>query len=98
MKLRRTPARLRAGVEGLEKRLCLASSVGWDGPGRGSAALTYYIGSAPASLGGPAVTAAIQTALHAWAAVADITFTQTSQPVRRASSGQAYCAVGGMAA
>ena len=67
-------------LEALEVRLCLASSVGWDGPGLGSAALTYHIANAPASLSQAAVDAAIQTALNAWASVAAVTFTPTSQP------------------
>jgi hypothetical protein len=67
-------------LEPMEERLCLASSVGWDGPARGSAALTYYIGGAPSSLSQAAVNAAIRTALNVWSAVANITFTQTTQP------------------
>ena len=47
-------------LEALEERLCMATSVGWDGPGQGSAALTYYIGSAPSSLTQAAVNAALQ--------------------------------------
>lgn len=66
--------------EALEDRLCLASSVGWDGPGRGAAALTYYIGPAPASIGQAAVNAAIKTSLSAWSSVAKVSFTQTTQP------------------
>ena len=67
-------------LEALEERLCMAVSVGWDGLGRGSASLTYYIADAPSSLTQAAVQAALQTALDAWAAVADISFTRTSQP------------------
>src|SRR5918997_1254060 len=68
------------GLEALEERLCMAISVGWDGAGQGSASLTYYIGSAPSSLSQAAVNAAIRTALNVWSAVANITFTQTTQP------------------
>jgi Matrixin len=67
-------------VEDLEGRLCMATSAGWDGPGQGSAALTYYIGGAPSSLSQAAVNAAIRAALNVWSAVANITFTQTTQP------------------
>src|SRR4051812_28829811 len=81
--MRRSPPTLRiATLESLEERLCLASSVGWDGAGRGSAALTYYIANAPSSLSQAAVNAALTTALNAWSSVAAITFTQTSQANR----------------
>jgi hypothetical protein len=67
-------------LEALEERLCMATSVGWDGAGQGSAALTYYISGVPSSLSQAAVNAAIRTALNVWSAVANITFTQTTQP------------------
>ena len=35
-------------LEPLERRLCMSLSVGWDGPGQGSASLTYYIENVPA--------------------------------------------------
>src|SRR5262245_31048586 len=78
----RTVRRRQPLIEPLEGRLCLASSVGWDGPGRGRASLTYYIGDTPSALSRAEVEAAISTALGAWSAVADITFTPTSQPRR----------------
>lgn len=80
-------AKRRLCVETLEHRLCLAASVGWDGPGQGSAALTYYIAPVPASMGlsQQEVESGLETALNAWAAVADITFTQTSSPNRHNS-------------
>src|SRR3954469_17235658 len=77
---RRTATRPAVALELLEERLCLASSVGWDGPGRGAAALTYYIANAPSSLSQATVNTAIRTALNAWAAVANVKFTQTSRP------------------
>src|SRR5215212_11205302 len=77
---RRTPRRCTAALEAMEERVCLASSVGWDGPGRGTATLTYYIGNAPSSLSQAAVTTAIKAALNAWAKVAAVKFVQTSQP------------------
>lgn len=72
------------GVEQLEARQCL-SSVGWDGPGQGSAELTYYIGDAPDSLSQSAVEQAIEDALAAWSDVVDVTFTETSVPNLRDS-------------
>jgi hypothetical protein len=67
-------------IERCEPRLCMAASVGWDGAGRGSANLSYYVGEVPANTG---VTqsqfeAAVESALAAWSAVAEITFTQTA--------------------
>lgn len=72
-------------VERLEDRRVLAASLGWDGPGAGSAALTYHIANTPDSLGQQEAEAAIKTALDAWASVADITFTQVDQPGLRDS-------------
>ncbi|QEF96399.1 Matrixin [Stieleria maiorica] len=57
----------------------LAASLGWDGPGLGSAELTYYIANSPDSLSQAETDAAIETALDAWASVADLTFTRTEQ-------------------
>lgn len=67
-------------MESLEDRLCLAASLGWDGPGQGAASLNYYIGNVPASVGleQAEVETAVKTALDAWAQVADLTFTQTT--------------------
>lgn len=80
-------AKRRLRLEPLEQRLCLAASVGWDGPGLGSAALTYYIPPVPSSmeLSQQEVEAGLETALNAWATVADITFTQTFSPNRHDS-------------
>ena len=72
-------------LEPLEDRLCMATSVGWDGPGQGSAELTYYVDNAPDSLGQDEVEAALESALNAWAEVADITFTETNLPNQRDS-------------
>ncbi len=71
--------RRRLQLEPLERRLCLAASVGWDGIGLGSASLTYYIDNIPSSmdLTDEEVQSGIETALDAWAEVADITFTET---------------------
>ncbi len=69
----------RLHLEPLEQRQCLAASVGWDGIGLGSADLTYYIDEVPSSvdLTDAQLRYAIETALDAWADVADITFTET---------------------
>lgn len=79
---RRTPRRCLATLEAMEERICLATSVGWDGPGHGKAALTYYIANAPSSLSTAAVTVALKAAMSVWSKVAAVTFTQTSQPNR----------------
>jgi hypothetical protein len=75
------------GLESLETRICMAASVGWDGPGRGSAALTYHIGQVPASLGlsRAAVETAVDRALDAWSDAADVRFTR-SQSAGRADA------------
>ena len=80
-------AKRRLRLEPLEQRLCLAASVGWDGPGQGSAALTYYIPPVPSGmdLNRQEVETGLETALNAWASAADITFTQTSSPNRHNS-------------
>ena len=74
-------------VEPLEGRLCLTASVGWDGPGQGDASLSYYVGDAPSTmdLGQAEVEEALESALGAWAEVADVTFTETSRPHQRDS-------------
>ena len=77
---RKRARRRRAALEMLECRRVLAASVGWDGPGLGSAELTYYIGNSPDSLSQAETDAAIESALDAWAAVVDITFTEVSTP------------------
>lgn len=57
-------------------------SLGWDGAGRGSAALTYYLGDVPSafSLSTADVQVAITQAFDVWAAVIDVSFTQTTSP------------------
>jgi hypothetical protein len=80
--MRRTYQARTLWVETLEQREVLAASVGWDGPGRGSAQLTYYIGSVPSnfSLSAAQVQSAIETALRTWSTVADVHFVKTSKP------------------
>ena len=55
-------------------------SLGWDGAGRGSASVTWFLGDVPAafSLSLANVEAAFTRAFDAWSAVVDINFTQTT--------------------
>jgi hypothetical protein len=69
-------------LEALEHRLCLSTSVGWDGPGQGSASLSYYIGSVPDSLDEPLVETTIEAASDVWSDVADIHFEETTRSGR----------------
>ncbi len=82
---RRTAKKRRLSLQTLEGRHLLAASLGWDGPGLGDATLAYHIANSPASLSQSEVNAAIQTALDAWSAVADVTFLPTSQSGLRGS-------------
>lgn len=69
-------------LESLEERKVLTASFGWDGPGQGSSALTYYVQDVPSnfSLSQAEVESAIAQALDAWSEVADITFTRVDSP------------------
>lgn len=78
MKGRRVRTHCTIGAEPLEDRAYMASSVGWDGAGLGSASLTYYIANTPSSLTADATKAAIEKALSVWSSVAAVTFTQTT--------------------
>lgn len=66
-------------MQPLEARVVLAASLGWDGPGLGSAQLTYYIANNPSSLSQSETVATIEKALSTWSSVADITFSRTNQ-------------------
>jgi Matrixin len=67
--------------ETLDQRRCMAvASVGWDGAGKGSADLTYYISNTPSSLSKADVASAIKTALDAWSKVASVHFTESKTP------------------
>lgn len=79
MKQRRNIDRRSLNVESLEERRVLAASVGWDGPGAGSAQLSYYIGQAPSGISQATFETAIKTALKSWSDVAAITFVQTNR-------------------
>ncbi len=79
----------------LEDRRVLAASLGWDGPGLGSTALTYYVANSPSTLSQAQTTAAIQTALNVWSSVVDITFTPTSQPGLRDSIDISFTTIDG---
>lgn len=65
--------------ESLEDRICLTASVGWDGPGHGSATLTYTVGQAPAEVGQANFESAVESALKVWSDVADIEFVETNR-------------------
>ncbi len=66
-------------IERLEQRRCLASSMGWDGPGLGSSDLLYSIGTVPDHLDRQQVESTIEAALDVWSDVADVTFRPTSR-------------------
>ena len=68
--------------ESLERREVLTSSVGWDGPGEGSATLRYHIDDIPAHLDEQQVRDTLREALDVWADVADLTFVETDRPGR----------------
>lgn len=87
MRIRNSTSKARFGrsileMEILEHRICLAASLGWDGPELGAAELTYFVGQAPADsgIGQAAFEEAVETALDVWADVADITFQRTDRP------------------
>jgi hypothetical protein len=99
---RRSAQRSKPQVRGLqfqplEARRVLAASLGWDGPGTGSASLTYHIANSPSSLTLEQTTAAIETALAAWSNVVDIEFTPTSQVGLRDSLDISFTAIDGSA-
>lgn len=50
---------------------------GWDGPGQGSANLTYYFGSLTPDLPVLTVKSTLVNALNEWSAVANISFSET---------------------
>ncbi len=85
MNRRQTKSRWGRCFEKLEDRRVLAASLGWDGPGLGSAELTYHIANAPPTLSQAQVNAAIESAFDAWADVANISFQQTDTPGLRNS-------------
>ncbi|QDV45094.1 Matrixin [Stieleria neptunia] len=66
-------------AEALECRRCMAASLGWDGPGLGSATLTYHIDASGSGLDPATVQSAIETALKAWSDVAAIDFMPTNR-------------------
>lgn len=50
---------------------------GWDGPGQGSANLTYYFGSMTPDLPVLSVKSTLISAMNQWSAVANLSFTET---------------------
>ncbi len=78
---KKTIANRTFGFETLDERRCMAvASVGWDGPGKGAADLTYFISNAPTGLSKAEVTTAIKTALAAWSQIASVHFTESKTP------------------
>jgi len=64
--------------------LATAFGDGWDGPGLGAASLAVYFGTLPAWLDRSAAVSEMRRALDAWAAVAQLSFAETSvQRLRR---------------
>ncbi len=57
----------------------LLAGVGWDGPGQGSAELTYYVGKAPQGITQAQFQTTIDQALKVWADSINVKFTQTQQ-------------------
>ena len=92
---RKKRSRRRLAAETLEIRRVMAASFGWDGPGLGSAELTYHIANSPDSLSQSETTAAIETALAAWSGAADITFVPTSQSGLRDSIDISFTSIDG---
>lgn len=83
--MRRKQNLRRLATETLEERRCLTASLGWDGPGQGSAELSYYVGSAPSGVSQQQFESTIETALQVWSDVIDVNFTQTSRAGQRDS-------------
>ncbi len=73
------PKRRSLRAESLESRMCMAASLGWDGPGLGSATLTYSVDASASRLDSADVQSAIETALKAWSDIANIKFIPTNQ-------------------
>jgi hypothetical protein len=92
---KRTNRSRRLHIETMEARLCLAASLGWDGPGQGAAELTYYIGNTPSNVNRGEFEAAVESALDAWSDVADIEFTQTNVPNQRDSLDFSFASLDG---
>ena len=57
----------------------VVQSDGWDGPGRGSAALTYHFVNDTPDIGGSGEKEAVRKALAAWASYADLSFSETDK-------------------
>ena len=65
--------------DGLPLARYVAENDGWDGPGQGSADLTYYFVNDLASLPGNSEQIEIVEAMQLWSAVAAVAFTEASQ-------------------
>jgi len=67
-------------VAGLELAPFVAVSVGWDGVGLGSANLKYYFANNTSKLSATVARQACRDQMAKWAAVAAVTFTETTVP------------------
>ena len=67
-----------AGEEIMASNLTAVFGDGWDGPGLGSASLTFWFGNLTPSLPNASVMIEIQRALSAWSQVVNVDFQQTS--------------------
>ena len=78
------PARYYSGaltIDGTTGQSIPTYGDGWDGPGLGSAALTYVFTQMTAQLGTAAAESEIQRAMAEWSKVAQITWQQGTNPV-----------------
>ena len=75
---KRPSSKLTSPYFALEPRRCLAAggSVGWDGPGKNSVDLMYYVGNAPETLDQGTFEAVISEALATWSEHVEITFSK----------------------
>ena len=94
---RRPVKKRRLSLQTLETRRVLAASLGWDGPGLGSADLTYTINGSPNGLSQAETNAAIESAFDAWASAADISFSPTTQTGLRDSIDISFVDIDGTA-
>ncbi|TWT68503.1 Matrixin [Crateriforma conspicua] len=94
-RMKQKTRRRRLMAESLESRRLLAASMGWDGPGQGSAELSYYIEGVAPGLSAAETVQALETALDAWASVVDVTFTPTSTAGLRDSIDISFAAIDG---
>lgn len=66
-------------VDGLDVAPFAVMGVGWDGPGLGSANLTYYFANNTTKMNPETACQSVRDQMAKWAAVAALTFTETTQ-------------------